>query len=318
MAGKAKIARRVLLSGGGVAVGSFAGALAWNWDRIPFGFLRQYWAEMERDIVSPNHFPDPSAWPDKGIHAAWLGHSTVLLKVDGFTVLTDPVFSARAGLGIGPITIGVKRLVEPALALDKLPDIDLVLVSHAHMDHLDQPSLRKLENKRTQVIMARDTSDLIRASRYAGVRESGWGQTLQAGAAQVTGLEVNHWGARMRTDTYRGYNGYLVQVGNRQILFAGDTAATEAFRKLPANGKPDIAIFPIGAYNPWVRAHCNPEEAWSMAKDARAEVILPIHHKTFVLSREPANEPIERLYEAAGRDAKRIGWKDVGETFHWS
>ena len=96
-------------------------------------------------------------------------------------------------------------------------------------------------------------------------------RNLGAGPVKVTGLEVNHWGARMRTDTHRGYNGYLVQVGNRQIVFAGDTANTSNFRRLPANGKPDLAIFPIGAYNPWIQAHCTPEQAWRMANEARAE-----------------------------------------------
>jgi len=129
---------------------------------------------------------------------------------------------------------------------------------------------------------------------------------------------VNHWGARMRTDTHRGYNGYLVQVGNRQIVFAGDTANTSNFRRLPANGKPDLAIFPIGAYNPWIQAHCTPEQAWRMANEARAEVVLPVHHQTFALSREPLKEPIERFYAAAGTADQRIGWQEIGATFHWS
>ncbi|MBI2688590.1 MAG: MBL fold metallo-hydrolase [Acidobacteria bacterium] len=273
---------------------------------------------MDREIQTPARMPNPKSWPDTGIHAAWLGHSTVLIKIDGMTVLTDPVFSARAGIDLFLFTIGVKRLVNPALDMRALPHIDLILVSHAHMDHLDVPSLRKLEDKGTHVVTARETSDLFRASRYRSLKELGWNESTQAGAARVTGLEVNHWGARMRTDTQRGYNGYLVEVGKRQVLFAGDTANTDAFARLPGNAKPDLAIFPIGAYNPWIRYHCNPEQAWRMVNEARAEVVLPVHHQTFSLSREPVLEPIERFYAAAGTADKRIGWQDIGATFHWS
>lgn len=309
-----RLLRRTLL--GGAAVG--AGALAWNWNRIPFGFVQQYGREMGREVKQPSKRPDPKSWPDQGVHAAWLGHSTVLMKIDGVTVLTDPVFSTRAGIDLLFFTVGVKRLVNPALTLPALPPIDLILVSHAHMDHLDVPSLRALENKGTRVITATETSDLFRPERYQSLQELGWNESTQAGAARVTGLEVNHWGARMRTDTYRGYNGYLVEVGKRQVLFAGDTANTDAFRRLPGAARPDLAIFPIGAYNPWIYAHCTPEQAWRMANEARAEVVLPVHHQTFSLSREPLTEPIERFYAAAGTAERRVGWDEIGESFHWN
>lgn len=311
---KAKILRRTLLGGSA----AFGGALAWNWNRIPFGFVKQYWSEMDRKIKPPHKTPDPKAWPNKGIHAAWLGHSTVLLKIDGTTVLTDPVFSSRAGLDLYLFTVGIKRLVNPAVPLLNLPPVDLILVSHAHMDHLDTPSLRALENKGTRVITAPETSDLFRPSRYRSLQELRWNESAQAGEARVTAIEVKHWGARMRTDTYRGYNGYHIQVGSRQVLFAGDTAMTDSFRRLPGNAKPELAIFPIGAYNPWIRHHCNPEQAWRMANDARADVVAPIHHRTFSLGREPVMEPLQRLYAAAGPADSRIGWQEIGGSFHWN
>src|SRR5580765_8907737 len=95
---------------------------------------------FRRQILPAPHRPRPQYWPDTGLHAAWLGHSTVLLKVDGVTILTDPVFSTRVGLNFGPLTVGVKRLVAPALRLVELPKIDLILLSHAHFDHFDTPS----------------------------------------------------------------------------------------------------------------------------------------------------------------------------------
>src|SRR5512142_2377329 len=97
--------------------------------------------EMRRAVARPAHRPDPASWPDTGIHAAWLGHSTVLMKIDGFSILTDPVLYSRVGLGFGPVTFGLKRLVAPALRPLQLPAIDLVLLSHAHMDHCDTRTL---------------------------------------------------------------------------------------------------------------------------------------------------------------------------------
>ena len=272
--------------------------------------------EYKRESLPAPLHPKPLLWPNEGLHAAWIGHSTVLLKLDGFTILTDPVFSARVGLNFGPLTVGIKRLVDVAAPLADLPPIDLVLLSHAHMDHFDLPSLRQLENPATHVITADKTSDLLRRRRYGTVRELRWNESIQAGAATVKAFQVEHWGARMRSDIYRGYNGYVVEVGRHRILFGGDTAYTETFKGVRSSKPIDLAIMPIGAYDPWIRVHCNPEEAWAMANDAGAEYILPVHHQTFQLSREPRNEPIERMLAAAGSEPKRICLQEIGAEFH--
>jgi L-ascorbate metabolism protein UlaG (beta-lactamase superfamily) len=308
-AGKRGLRRRTWLGGVGLGLAGVGAGLVY---RTAPSFWQQYAREFGRPIDPPPTKPRPKSWPDKGLHAAWIGHATVLLKIDGFTILTDPVFSTRVGIGLGPFTLGLKRLVEPALELEELPHIDLVLLSHAHMDHFDLPSLRALERRKPEVVTARGTSDLLRVARYRRVEEIGWGQELRAGPAVIRGLEVRHWGARMRTDTWRGYNGYLIKVGRHRVLFGGDTAMTDAFRHVGGAG---LAIMPIGAYNPWIRAHCNPEQAWTMASEhARADCVLPVHHGTFSLSREPAGEPLERLLACAGRDTRRVVLRQVGET----
>jgi L-ascorbate metabolism protein UlaG (beta-lactamase superfamily) len=271
-------------------------------------FWKQFAKEMGRPIGSPALHPDPRKWPDTGLHATWLGHSTVLLKVDGTTILTDPVFSDRIGLNFGPVTLGLKRLVAAAAPLSRLPEIDLVVLSHAHMDHFDIPTLRLLENPRTTVVTAPKTSDLLRPRRYREVREMHWGERVRVGAAEVCALEVRHWGARMRTDTYRGYNGYLLEVGGYRIVFGGDTAITPAFRAVRAAKPVDLAIMPI-------RAHCTPEQAWQMGNDAGAERFIPVHHQTFQLSREPLLEPIERFYAAAGSSPERVAIGRMGQEF---
>src|ERR1035438_1842644 len=132
-------------------------------------------------MLSPApHHPQPNTWSEGGLHAAWLGHTTVLLKIDGVTVLTDPVFSTRAGISLGPVTLGLKRLVAPALSLKELPPIDLILLSHAHMDHFDLPTLRRLESPTTTVVTAARTADLLRAKRYAAVRSEEHTSELQS------------------------------------------------------------------------------------------------------------------------------------------
>jgi L-ascorbate metabolism protein UlaG (beta-lactamase superfamily) len=252
-------------------------------------------------------------WPDEGLHAAWLGHSTVLLKIDGVTILTDPVFSRRIGLNFGPVTIGIKRLVEPALRLKQVPRPDLILLSHAHMDHFDIPSLSLLESGKTRVITASRTSDLLPVRRYGGVDELAWGKAAQVGDVTVRAFEVNHWGARMRSDTFRGFNGYLIETPRYRVVFGGDTAMTDTFRALRSSRRVDLAIMPIGAYNPWIRVHCTPEQALKMADDAGADFILPVHHRTFQLSNEPAHEPIERLSSALGNAPERLALREIGQ-----
>lgn len=249
------------------------------------------------------------------MYAAWIGHSTVLLKIDGFTVLTDPVFSRRVGIRFGPMTLGIRRLVEPALLVQDLPRIDLILLSHAHMDHFDIPSLRRLESRGTTVVTAASTSDLLRVRRYGRVQELGWNESTRVGPLAIRAFRVRHWGARMRTDTHRGYNGYTMEAGRHRVLFGGDTALTDSFQALKNRHPYDLAIMPVGAYDPWIHCHCTPEQAWRMARDAGFEFFLPVHHQTLLLGREPYLEPIERVYGAAGRDADRVAVRQIGQEF---
>ena len=271
---------------------------------------------MKREVEAAPRCPRIDRWPQTGLHAAWIGHSTVVISIDGFIVVTDPVFSNRIGIGLGPVTLGLKRLVEPALTLAEIPRPDLILLSHAHMDHFDLPSLRKMEARETTVITAVNTSDLLRVKRYGAVHELGWGQSMRVGPAMVRAFEVNHWGARMGRDTQRSYNGYVIEVGRYRVVFGGDTAYTDLFKKVRTSRAVDLAIMPIGAYNPWIRAHCTPEQAVRMADDVGADFILPVHHGTFALSNEPVGEPMERVLNAAGED--RICLREIGGEFHWA
>ncbi|MGH9659830.1 MAG: MBL fold metallo-hydrolase [Bryobacteraceae bacterium] len=304
--------RRTWIGGASVAGLAAAGTALY---RVSPWFWHRYVEEMKRPIEPAARRPRPETWPDQGLYGAWLGHSTVLLKIDGVTVITDPALGEKIGPSAGPLVIGLKRLRAPALAVRELPKVDVILLSHAHFDHFDLPTLRKLESKATTVITAPKTSDLLRIDRYGSVREVGWGERTRAGPLEVRGLEVNHWGARIRRDTWRGYGGYLLECGRYRVLFGGDTAWTTSFASLRGARSVDLALMPIGAYNPWIRAHCTPEQAWKMGEHARADRFVPIHHQTFDLSSEPVLEPIGRFREAAGREAGRIIAASAGDEF---
>jgi L-ascorbate metabolism protein UlaG (beta-lactamase superfamily) len=269
--------------------------------------------------VAPVERPVPASWADDAITGSCLGHSTVLMNFLGVRLLTDPVFSTRVGPGIAPLVLGPKRYLQPALRPADFAPPDVILLSHAHFDHFDVASLRKF-SRYTAVVTARQTGDLVRRIGFKTVHELGWDESVtlltRAGEIQVTAIEVAHWGARLLRDVHRGYNGYVLQREGASVCFAGDTAYTKAFARLRHRRQPlDLMIMPIGAYNPWIHAHCSPEQAVAMANDAGAAYFVPIHHETFKLSHEPMEEPAARLREALAREPGRLLCSSVGETF---
>ena len=289
--------------------------------------MRRWSAYLWREAIFGNRRPiapafakpKPEQWRDDQLTAAWLGHATVLINFFGVNIITDPVLFPRIGIRIPFLfTIGPKRLTAPALTVRELPKIDIVLLSHAHFDHIDTRTLHRLENS-TSVITAPRTRDLLRWTRLRDVTELGWGDrksiATPSGRIDIVAFQVKHWGARMRHDDHRGYNGYLLERENHRIIFAGDTALTDSFRDLRRFGPIDLAIMSIGAYNPWIRSHCDPEQAVQMANDAGAQFIMPVHHQTFRLSFEPFREPIERFEAALHDQPERIALREIGETF---
>jgi len=261
--------------------------------------------------VAAEYVPKLEGWADRELSAVWIGHATVLLRIGGKTILTDPVLSTRIGLGLGLATAGPARLVKPALSLKRLPPIDLILLSHAHFDHLDRPTLSRL-NKKIPVVTAMHTTDLIRDLGYRQIHEIGWGQSTSVQGLTITGRQVAHWGARTFLDKHRGFNAYLIEAQSRRVLYGGDTAYYEGFRDI---GPVDLAILGIGAYNPYLAAHATPEQAWAMAQQVNAAHVLPIHHSTFKLSYEPIGEPMERMIAAAGVNAHRLVCKHIGQEW---
>jgi L-ascorbate metabolism protein UlaG (beta-lactamase superfamily) len=280
-------------------------------------FLRERFREWGRDLPEAPHKPTPAAWSDSGMTLAWLGHATVLINFFGVRILTDPVLFPRIGVDVGLGSIGPLRLVNCALTPDELPDIDLVLVSHAHFDHLDTPSLGAIRGM-PAAVMAAAVADLLPRSGYSSVTELTWNESTTVrtgrGDVHVRAIEVKHWGARLQRDTYRGYTGFVVEREGRKLLIGGDTASTPTFRDHRRFGPFDAAIMPIGAYDPWIRNHCTPEQAVTMADAAGARLFVPVHHQSFQLSREPVHEPIERTQTALREERDRLAVREIGET----
>jgi L-ascorbate metabolism protein UlaG (beta-lactamase superfamily) len=264
------------------------------------------------DIAAAPQRPTPTAWSDDQLTVAWLGHATVLLNFHGSWLLTDPALEPRIGIGRGLAKLGPRRLVEPALRPRELPSLDAILLSHAHMDHTDLGTLRLLRRD-VPVVVQPGNRDLVR--RFRQVHELAWGQVVTFGGLRIESTEARHWGARMITDKHRGYGGYLIQKAGRTVLFAGDTAHTDVLTKLGHRYSIDLAILPIGAYDPWINNHASPEQAWTMFRRLGAEYVLPVHHSTFRLSREPVGEPIQRFLAAAGQERWRVVGTEVGATW---
>lgn len=284
-------------------------------DRMGRGRGRMRWLDRVNPPAPALRQPDLAGWENHALAAAAIGHASILLRIGGMTILTDPVLSNRIGVGLGLMTGGPKRHVAPALSLRQLPKIDLILISHAHFDHLDRPTLVRMD-KKIPIITAPNTSDLISDLGFRHVTELRWGESLDVGrdATRITAQEVRHWGARSFYDHHRGFSGYVIQSpdGRRRVLYGGDSAYQDKFKDV---GKVDLAILGIAAYDPYIQAHATPEQAWAMADHVRADHVLPMHHSTFRLSHEPMAEPLERMLSVAGRGVDRLVAYEVGCTW---
>ena len=264
--------------------------------------------------LPPSKTPDLTRFLRCEIGCCWIGHATMLLRVGGRTILTDPVFHPRVGLGYVLGTMGPRRFQAPALKLRQLPPLDTIVVSHAHFDHLDRPTLWKLAkaNPDVPVVCSRGVRDLLDDLRFRDVRELEWGESADLAGVTTSALPVKHWGPRVFYDDWRSYSAFRFERAGRSVIFGADTAETDAFRSA---GPVDLMCVGIGAYDPYVAAHATPEQAWRMTRDANAEHVAAMHHSTFKLSHEPMDEPLRRLLAAAGEESHRVVIREVGDVW---
>ncbi len=283
-------------------------------------------AYSKPDEVSVNFKPNPSEWKKDEINIAWLGHSTVLINFYGIKILTDPVLYERVGLYFLGITWGPSRFTIPALSIEEIPQPDIVLISHAHMDHMDYQTLLDLSNKypgQIDCLTAYNTKDVIENLKWKSLQELDWNEELIIRNIKFKAYEVQHFGWRYPwerdrskgfIENGRSYNAYLISYNGRNILFGGDTAMTEKLKAV--KDSIETAIMPIGAYRPWRKNHCNPEEALIMATEhLNANYFIPIHTKTFKQGTEPIEEPINWLKDSAKNYPIKLAITDIGQTF---
>ena len=251
----------------------------------------------------------------------WIGHATLLVQMDHVTFLTDPIWSDRPS----PVSFaGPRRFVAPGLALEDLPPIDFVVLSHNHYDHLDLPTLAALAQRdpETRFFVPLANAELLRENGIAYVEELDWGHQRVHEGVVVHCLPAQHWSQRGVGDRRRAlWSSWAVTGPTRRFYFAGDTGYFDGFARIAeVFGAFDLAAIPIGAYEPvaMMRAsHLNPEEAIRAALDLRARRALAMHYGTFDLSDEPLDEPPRRF--RAGAAEQGLGGEAawvlrVGET----
>ena len=239
---------------------------------------------------------EPVLEPPSGDHVriTWIGHASFFLQFAGHSVMVDP----NLAMWHGP----VKRQRLPGLRLHEVPEVDLVLVTHAHFDHLHKPSLRILQ-AREGIVVPRGSGKLVKRLGVPAIHEMTAWDELRFDLLEVIHTPSHHWGARFLHDTHRDYGGYIVRAGGKSVFHCGDSAYFAGFAEIGKRYKIDVALMPIGAYEtPSGRdVHMNPEEAVRAFVDLGAKVLVPMHYATFPLGNEPHHEPLERLLTEADR-----------------
>jgi N-acyl-phosphatidylethanolamine-hydrolysing phospholipase D len=284
-------------------------------------FLRKTWTSLVGRAGGARQVPYDLEAILHNPSITWIGHSTMLVRMDGVTFLTDPIFSERAS----PVSFaGPKRLVPPGVPLEALPPIDFVTLSHDHYDHTDLPSIQALARRGARFIAGLGMGELVREVG-GDVVELDWWQSASFGAIQVHCVPAQHFSGRSIVGHDRRlWAGWVVEGPTRRFYHAGDTGYFAGFHEIGERFGPiDLAAVPIGAYDPPAImrfVHLNPEEAVHAAVDLRANRVLAMHWGTFDLTEEPLDEPPRRFHEAAtaaGFDSDHAWTLDVGETRRW-
>jgi L-ascorbate metabolism protein UlaG (beta-lactamase superfamily) len=240
------------------------------------------------DYAAPQ-FPEIRAGE---ICITWIGHASFLIQTHEVNVLIDPIWSKWLKV--------IKRLKKPGFEIHHLPEIDFVLVTHAHFDHLDRRTLRRVAADQP-IVVPIGVGNLVHDLGFHIVHELDCWQKVKLGPIEVSLTPCYHWGARFLADLHRGFGGFVIALEGRTIFHCGDSAFFPGFREIGEHHKIDVALLPIGAYEPPTgrEVHMNPEEAVKAFMELRAKTLVPMHYGTFRLGFEPLHEPLERLLACA-------------------
>lgn len=292
-----------------------------RWRGQPFvvSKLKQLWQLVRESHAQPmtGEVRLPEIVDPGEVGVSFIGHSSFLLQIGGRAVLIDPVFAKRLIL--------LRRQRRAGLRINEMPAVDVVLLTHAHMDHLNITSLRRvirsaqmLGKKAPDVVVPWGVEDLVAGLGFSRVHGLKWWEKLDVRGLTVTLTPCKHWGARMFNDTHRGYGGYVVEADGQSVYHSGDTAYFSGFAEIGERLQPRIALLPIGAYFPdsYRMVHTSPEEAVRGFIETDAEWMVPMHYGTFNLGREPMDEPLQRLMAEAARlgISDKVKVLEEGET----
>jgi L-ascorbate metabolism protein UlaG (beta-lactamase superfamily) len=256
----------------------------------------------------------PRAGTDQTL-VTWVGHATYVIQIGGITVLTDPVWS-------NSIPGGIKRLTPPGVAWSDLPQIDAVLISHNHYDHLDAPTIRRLARD-TPIYCPAALGDWFTRRGFVDVTELDWWESAMLVGVRFDFVPAHHWSRRGIADTCATlWGGWILTAEDgTRIYFGGDTAYGKWFAEIGSRYPDiDLALMPVGAYEPrWFmrNMHVNPDEAVRACGDMGAPRMATMHWGTFMLSSEPLLAPVERARAAwaeAGYAAGDLWDMTIGET----
>jgi L-ascorbate metabolism protein UlaG (beta-lactamase superfamily) len=240
------------------------------------------------------HRPEFPELESEQLCLTWIGHASFLIGWRGLNILVDPIWSLWLKV--------IKRIRRPGFLLHHLPAIDLVLVTHAHFDHLDRRTLRRISAFQP-IIVPNGVGNLVQDLGFNRVHELDRWQTLNIGEIGVTLTPCHHWGARVLHDSHRGFGGFHLKLGTRTIFHCGDSAYFSGFAEIGQRLPTEIALLPIGAYDPLTlrEVHMNPEQAIRAFTELKARIMVPMHYGSFRLSFEPPEEPLKWLHAAIKR-----------------
>jgi N-acyl-phosphatidylethanolamine-hydrolysing phospholipase D len=284
-------------------------------------FGRRIWVTLVPRPGAAPRVPYDGAAIARSPSLTWIGHSTFLVRMDGVTFLTDPIFSERAS----PLSFaGPRRMVPPGVPLEALPAVDFVLLSHDHYDHTDARSVKELARRGVTFVVPTGLAEWVRRAGGNAI-ELDWWQAVERHGVRIQSVPAQHFSGRSLMDrSRRRWSGWVVSGPTRRFYHAGDTgypAESETIGK--RLGPIDLAAVPIGAYRPAAMmhpVHTTPEEALQIGLDVRARHIVAMHFGTFDLADEPLDEPPRRFRaeaERLGLGADRAWILNVGETRDW-
>lgn len=248
--------------------------------------------------------------------ATWLGHTTVLLEVGGHWVITDPVFSER----VSPSSVvGPRRLHPTPMGIDELPQLDAVLISHDHYDHLDVASIEALAPTGVAFVVPLGIGAHLAAWGVPSeqIVELDWDQSHAIGDLRLTCTEARHFSGRLFARNLTLWSSWVITAGQRRVFFGGDTGYTEAFKEIGDRFDGfDLTVLPVGAYDRrWADIHLDPAEAVQVHLDVRGELMLPVHWATFNLAFHAWDAPIEWTQREAGERGARVATPRPGQRF---